>query len=1050
MPLSNLGLGLLFTARDQASQSVVGLTKNVKGLETQTTGASRALQAGIGGAAAIAIGTSLGRVVDQAADFEFGLAEVKNIAGATASEMNVLRDAAFEAGLKTQFSPTQAVEGLRNLSAAGFKASKSAELLERSLILAQAGQISVGQATASVATAIKLFNLQGKEQTTIVDKMLKTTNMFKIQAGDLENGLAKTAAAALLTNQSVDEMLLTVGLIKNVFPDAGEAGNSVSRAMQSLAQKSDKVKKQFGVDVLNSEGAFKPALDLFLEIDAASAKSFPNTAKRAKALSKLFGAFGVKGFAAATGSIKEFATSNELTLKEAAKQLRGSIAGAEGTADSFLAGLNATFKGQKIILEGAIQTLAVAVGEPLLKILQPAVKTAAEAVSNVARAIKNADPVVKALFGRVALLASGLLTLGGVIGVIKASMFILVPVIKASVVGFVSMTLAAAPLILLVGALGAAFLGLSDGFQSTDSAMGTLTSTADGFLTALKAIGQVLVRGKLSDTLRDELEEAGSSGTLTMVSGLKSIRAAFLGFFKGIRKEFSQIGPALIPVIKSLGSAFMGLGRALGLVSDQSDQASDSMPNATAFRAGAVAARAFGYALEAVVRIMASVIRFGTDIVTGIRTAFSGAGPVVEAFTRSLGTLAHNLGITSKAALTGGEAGSTFGESLGNAIGRILILGVELATVMVDAITVVVAAFKSMMPVIKPIFKFLADHIEIIAALMIGRMAFSIGVTAVTALMSFGTAAINATLNAASLFSVFKGAAMNTIRAGVFSIALRFQTLAFWVNTTNNRLVLTLRSFALMAAQAVRAAIAGMIGLVTKLAGAGASAATSFGNMASNAASFAGAGGGVAGMVGKIARVGSALTLAAGAGYALGTALDRAFDISGTLADGLVGITKKATNTEDLLIRVYGEKRLAAMGIETPAAKAQKRASDRASGSKGIKDLSPEQLVEYRAEALRLSAVAGAERTKAMATGGLVPGSGPDAGTEQKALLARTAKATEIQAIEMAKFQASMAALDPGQFVIEMDGERLGRAVQRANRENQADGYQPVSTGDDI
>ena len=354
------------------------------------------------GAGAIAVGASLNKVVNMAADFEFGLAEVKNIAGATAKEMNILRDAAFEAGLKTQFSPTQAVEGLRNFAAAGFKATQSAKLLDRALILAQAGQISVAQSTAAMSTAIKLFNLQGKDQTLLVDKLLKTTNLFKIQASDLEQGIAKTAAAALLTNQSVDEMLLTVGLIKNVFPDAGEAGNSVSRAMQSLAQKGDKVKKTFGVDVLDAEGAFKPALDLFLEIDEASKKAIPNTAKRAKELSKLFGAFGVKGFAAATGSIKTFATENDLTLKEAAKQLRGSIAGAEGTADEFLAGLNATFKGQKIILQGAIETLAVAVGEPLLRVLQPAVKTAAELVSNLARAIKNADPVFKDTLGRIA------------------------------------------------------------------------------------------------------------------------------------------------------------------------------------------------------------------------------------------------------------------------------------------------------------------------------------------------------------------------------------------------------------------------------------------------------------------------------------------------------------------------------------------------------------------------------------------------------------------------------------------------------------------------
>src|SRR5690606_35645304 len=63
--------------------------------------------------------------------FEQAVASAGAIAGATAEELTRLHDAAIEAGLATQFSPTQATQALQDLAAAGFNVGRALHELGR-------------------------------------------------------------------------------------------------------------------------------------------------------------------------------------------------------------------------------------------------------------------------------------------------------------------------------------------------------------------------------------------------------------------------------------------------------------------------------------------------------------------------------------------------------------------------------------------------------------------------------------------------------------------------------------------------------------------------------------------------------------------------------------------------------------------------------------------------------------------------------------------------------------------------------------------------------
>ncbi|NKF15411.1 phage tail tape measure protein, partial [Rhizobium phaseoli] len=70
----------------------------------------------VGGAFALA---------DKAGQFEQAIAAVAAVSGATRDELGQLRNAAIEAGIATQFAPTEATVGLRELAQAGFSAEES-------------------------------------------------------------------------------------------------------------------------------------------------------------------------------------------------------------------------------------------------------------------------------------------------------------------------------------------------------------------------------------------------------------------------------------------------------------------------------------------------------------------------------------------------------------------------------------------------------------------------------------------------------------------------------------------------------------------------------------------------------------------------------------------------------------------------------------------------------------------------------------------------------------------------------------------------------------
>jgi len=682
MALNALGMGIIFTAKDLASATVTRLngrmttlTGTTKRLGLVARGTMRTFKVGLASMAVGLVGLAvINKVTKATADFEVGLAKAGLIMQASTEDLAALKEAAIQAGIKTQFSPKEATEGLGDLAAQGFNATDAISALNPALDLAAGGQISVSAAAKTTAATLKVFGLDADQAAESVDKLLRISNATALQAGDLQISIANVSRGAIAAKQSLNEMLPALGLVKNSGVDASVAGTAVSSALQFMGKNADAIKSKLGVAITDSTGAFRPFLDIVNESRIALAEKFPDGAKRLAAGVKLFGRFGVGAITSISAQLeKGIKNFNGDIVKgaEAIEFLRSSMVGAKGAAKAFKDGLLDTLDGQKKLLKGSLETLAIVVGEPLAKGLRPIVEGITGAINKVIVFITKMDPKTKAFFGRVVVGGFALLTFGGAILTAVSAIGFILPALKAGAVAIASMTAGMLPFIAVAALVGAAVLALKHAIDNNIGGMGDKFHRAfDAIKLVVSGLKQLFSDGGFSGAVADELGKAENAGLLKFIFGVENMVIAVRGFLSGIAEGFEAAMQQAAPVFDALGSALDELGKAFDAIGGG--------PAATmkeAFDQGEESGSFFGNVIGKLATLLAAAFTIGVKVVTGFLEAWNllaaTFAPVTAAFGEifdALGEVADELGLAGQSA---SESGSIF-KWLGGAIASTL------------------------------------------------------------------------------------------------------------------------------------------------------------------------------------------------------------------------------------------------------------------------------------------------------------------------------------------------------------------------------------------
>ncbi|WP_159632218.1 phage tail tape measure protein [Arthrobacter sp. 8AJ] len=209
------------------------------------------------GAAAVA---AVGLAVKTYADFDKSMSSVDAATHETAGNMQLLRNAAVEAGADTSFSAQEAAQGIEELAKAGV-ATKDilSGGLSGALSLAAAGALGVGQAAEIASSALTQFKLSGDKVPHIADLLAAGAGKAQGSLQDLGAALNQSGLVAASTGLTIEE---TTGALAS-FASAGltgsDAGPSFKTMLMSLnpnSKQAAQLMDQLGIHAYDAQGKF--------------------------------------------------------------------------------------------------------------------------------------------------------------------------------------------------------------------------------------------------------------------------------------------------------------------------------------------------------------------------------------------------------------------------------------------------------------------------------------------------------------------------------------------------------------------------------------------------------------------------------------------------------------------------------------------------------------------------------------------------------------------------------------------------------------------------
>jgi TP901 family phage tail tape measure protein len=602
------------------------VNQSLVGVQRQTSTTASVMQAaalGLGGAlATMAAGagtmTGLFSLANLAGNFERSLAGVASVTRATAADLESLRRSAIDAGIATQFSPDQAVEGLLSLATAGQTAQQATATLIPVLDLAAGslGQLAVGEAASAVVGTLNAYGMAAERATTVTDKLLRITQLTNFQARDFEIGLAKAAAAGATFGTSLDDVLITVGMLRNRNIDASSSATAFREATRRLAsdQGAQEAVAAAGVRIFEEQsGEMRSVVDIML--DLVDATRSMTDEEKGRIVVQAAGARGLLAFSAMeSAAFTTMRDGRQVTLqgRDAIAALRDAMADAGGTAAGFRARLLDTFEGQKTLLEGTLQTMGVVFGEPAARVFKPLIEVLTNGLNTVIRLFDALPKAVQtAMAGTAGAVGLAMFAFGG-LAVVGLTITLLLPVLQTLLTVMAGIAAAAIPLIAAAAAVGVAVASMALAIRRNIGGLGdTFDRLYNAGRLAFHGLTQLFASGAISGEVASELQRVENAGVLRLISTLYAAGFRIQRFIQGITEGFGTFMENNRGAFDALVTAVTALGGALGFVSESAQSFAGGPSEEVAGR-GRVMGEVLGKVAVAVLDVVTRLTEFAT------------------------------------------------------------------------------------------------------------------------------------------------------------------------------------------------------------------------------------------------------------------------------------------------------------------------------------------------------------------------------------------------------------------------------------------------------
>ena len=213
------------------------------------------MAAGIAAAAAAfaTINRVVGSAIKSFRDFEFQMAKVKAVTGASEKDFKKLSNTAKELGRTTFFTAQQVAELQTNYGKLGFSTREILDAQEATLQLATATDTDLGRAAIVAGASIRGFGLDASEAGRVVDVMAKAFTSSALDIEKFQTSMTKVAPIAAAAGISLEATTAVMGTLTDAGIEASIAGTSLRNIFLKMQDSSSDLSKFLGYTVNSSD-----------------------------------------------------------------------------------------------------------------------------------------------------------------------------------------------------------------------------------------------------------------------------------------------------------------------------------------------------------------------------------------------------------------------------------------------------------------------------------------------------------------------------------------------------------------------------------------------------------------------------------------------------------------------------------------------------------------------------------------------------------------------------------------------------------------------------
>lgn len=304
-------------------------------------------------------------------DFEAQMSKVESISGASADEVQALKDAAQEMGATTKFSATESAQALEYMAMAGWKSQQMIDGLPGIMNLAAASGEDLASVSDIVTDALTAFGLQASDSAHFADVLAKASSSSNTNVALMGATFKYAAPVAGALGYNIEDTAVAIGLMANAGIKGEMAGTALRGMLTNLAKPSDQVAQymdDLGLSLTDTSGNVKPLNKLLQEMRQKFSKL--TDAQKAEY------AAGIAGKEAMSGLLA-IVNSGDSDFDSLTKAIQES----DGTSKKMADTMNKNLKGQLVLLGSAAESAGIAMYD---KFAEPAADAVGELADKVA------------------------------------------------------------------------------------------------------------------------------------------------------------------------------------------------------------------------------------------------------------------------------------------------------------------------------------------------------------------------------------------------------------------------------------------------------------------------------------------------------------------------------------------------------------------------------------------------------------------------------------------------------------------------------------------